>query len=400
MDQENQIKEADEIKAEKGRAKKNNKRGQGEGSIYKRNDGRWAAAVTLGYVNGKLKRKTLYGKTRKEVQDKLTAELRKVQQGLPVTNDRQTVNQFLQTWLSDVAKPSVRPKTYRNYSDMLKMHIQPALGKHTLSKLTPQHVQAFLNDKLKSDLSPKMVRHLHATLRGALNVALKWGLIARNVASLVSLPRLQTKEVRTLSQEEVRKFLDKIKGNRLEALFLLALSLGLRRGELLGLRWQDINFEARTLNVNFALQRVEGKLQFAEPKTDRSRRILPLTDTLVSALRAHRARQLEEKLIAGRKWKESGLVFTSTIGTPLEPRNAVRKFHSLLTDAGIGHYRFHDMRHACATMLIAQGASARTVMDILGHSQISLTMNTYGHIMMDTRREAVELIDSVFAGRK
>lgn len=195
--------------------------------------------------------------------------------------------------------------------------------------------------------------------------------------------------------------MDTINGERLEPLFILALSLGLRRGEILGLRWQeDIDFDSRTLRVSLALQRVEGKLQFSEPKTERSRRILPLTGNLISLLRAHRTRQLEEKLLAGPRWKETELVFTSTIGTPLEPRNVVRKFHLLLEKAKLGHYRFHDLRLSCATMLIAQGAPARTVMDILGHSQISLTMNTYGHIMLETRREAVELVDSILTRRK
>jgi integrase len=376
------------------------KRGQGEGTIYKRKDGRWAAAVTLGYQGGKFKRKTVYGKTRKEVQDKLTIELRKVQQGLPIVNERHTLAQFLKSWLESVAKPSVRPKTYRTYSDLVKLHLEPALGNQPLAKLSPQRIQTFLNDKSKSGLAPKTVRHIHSTLRAALNIALRWGLVARNVATLVSPPRLQAKEIKPMSQGEIKAFLNTIKGDRLECLFLIAFSLGLRRGELLGLRWQDIDLEARTLRVSLALQRVSGKLELSEPKTDRSRRALPLTDGLISALRTHRARQREERLLAGPKWKENGFVFSSSIGTPLEPRNLIRKFQAILKKANLGHYRFHDLRHSCATMLIAQGAPARTVMDILGHSQISLTMNTYGHIMLETRREAIELLDAVLTGGK
>jgi len=195
-------------------------------------------------------------------------------------------------------------------------------------------------------------------------------------------------------------FLKAIKGDRLEALFSVALSLGLRQGEALGLRLQDIDFEARTLRVNYAIQRIEGKLQMVEPKTEGSRRALPLTETILSALRSHRSRQLEERLSLGSHWQETGLVFTSTIGTPLDHRNVVRKFHALLEKAKLPRFRFHDLRHSCASLLIAQGVPARTVMEILGHSQISLTMNTYAHVMPAMKMEAIDLMESILTGGK
>jgi len=379
---------------------KRRKRGQGEGSIYKRKDGRWVGAVNLGYQNGSLKRKYYYGETRAEVSGKLTTALNDLQKGIPIVTERQTISEFLQSWLSDIAKPSIRPKTFKTYSYLVRIHIEPALGRRSLAKLSPQDVQRFLNDKLQSGLSPKTVRHIHATLRCALNVAEKWGLIPRNVATLVSTPRLQKKEVRTFTPEEARIFLEAIKGDRLEGLFSVALALGLRQGEALGLRWQDIDFDSRTLRVNVALQRIDKKFQLVEPKTERSRRVLPLPETVYSTLRAHRSRQLEEKLVAGPHWPETGLAFTTRLGTPLEPRNVVRKFHALLKKAGLPHYRFHDLRHACASLLLAQGVPARTVMDILGHSQISLTMNTYAHVMPAMKQDAVDLMESILTGRK
>jgi integrase len=379
---------------------KKGKRGQGEGSIYKRKDGLWVGAVNLGYQSGKLKRKVYYGKTREEVQIKLVAALSDVQKGIPIPTERQTLAKFLQSWLTEVVKPSVRPKTLKTYEYIVKLHLEPELGKKVLTKLTPQDVHQFLNGKLKTGLSARTIRHINDTLRCALNVAMKWGLVSRNVATLVGPPRIQREEIRSFTPDEARKFLKVIKGERLEALFSVALSLGLRQGEALGLRWQDIDFEARTLRVSYAIQRIEAKLQMVEPKTERSRRVLPIPETVLSALRTHRSRQLEERLLLGSHWQETGLVFTSTIGTPLDPRNVVRIFHALLEKAELLHFRFHDLRHACASLLLAQGVPARTVMEILGHSQISLTMNTYAHVMPVMKKDAMDLMESILAGGK
>jgi integrase len=376
------------------------KRGQNEGSIYKRKDGRWAAAVSLGYQNGKLKRKTLYGKTRKEVQDKLTVTLRNVQQGIPVADERQTVRQFLDRWLVDFVKPSVRPKTFSSYSEQIRLHINPELGHIQLAKLSPHHIQAFLNGRLKKGLSPRTVQYHRTVLRIALGQAMKWGLVVRNVAALVDPPRAERFDTKPICAEEARALLQSIQGDRLEALFTVALSLGLRRGEALGLRWEDIDFQTRTLRINAALQRIDHKLQLSEPKTKGSRRILDLPDSLINALRAHRTRQLEEKLLAGSKWQEMGLVFTTTLGTPIDPRNVKRRFDALLKKAGLPHYRIHDLRHFCASLLLAQGVPFKVVSDILGHSQISTTADLYTHVLPSLRREAIDLMESVLTGKK
>jgi integrase len=239
---------------------KKRKRGQREGSIYRRKDDRWAAAINLGYVNGKLIRKTFYGATREEVKEKLVEALSDQQKGIPIITERQTLAQFLDKWLADVAQPSVRPKTYRFYSDHISLHIKPALGKKRLEKLTPADVQHFLNHKLQSGLSPQTIRHIIATLRTALSLALKWQFVYRNVATLVSLPRIQKPEMKIFTPDQAKAFLDSIKGHRLEALFIMALTLGLRRGELLGLHWADVDLDAATLRVNYGLQRFDGKL--------------------------------------------------------------------------------------------------------------------------------------------
>lgn len=394
--------------AEKERKK--GKRGQGEGSIYKRKDGRWCAAVNLGYQNGKLKRKYYYGDTHEEVKSQLVRALSDQQKGLPIQTEHQTLTEFLEKWLADIVQSSVRPKTYLFYRDHIRLHLEPALGKKRLEKLTPADVQHFVNDKLQAGLSPQTIRHIISTLRSALNVVVKWQIVYRNVAALITLPRIQKQEMKVFTPEQTKVFLESIKGHRLEALFITALTLGLRRGELLGLHWSDVDLDAATLRVNHALQRFDGKLHLVEPKTEKSRRALPLPSMLVAALRAHRTRQLEERLALGSDWQETGFVFVSTIGTPLEPRNINRTFDALIEKANksleeeesdkLPKIRFHDLRHSCATMLLSQGVPQRTLMEILGHSQISLTMNTYSHVLPEMTRAAADLMDAVLGGKK
>ena len=373
------------------------KRGQNEGSIYKRRDGRWVATISLGYKAGKRCRKSFYGKTRRTVQEQLTAALRAHQQGLPAAPERQNVANFLERWLEDSVRPSVRPRTYASYSQLVRLHIAPVLGRHQLVKLGPQDVQHFLNDKLSDGLSPRTVRYLHAVLRCALGRAMKWGLVTRNVATLVDPPAHQRPYVKPLTPNQARAFLDAVKGDRLAALYSVALAVGLRQGEALGLRWEDIDFDAGRLTVRVALQRLDGRLQLVEPKTVRSRRTIALPQTAVSALRTHRAQQLQERLFAGSRWQGTGLVFTTTFGTPIDARNLTRQFHRILREADLPRIRFHDLRHTCASLLLAQGVHPRVVMEILGHSQISLTMDTYSHVIPALQREAAGQMDEILS---
>ncbi len=380
--------------------KKQRKRGQGEGSIYKRKDGRWAAAINLGYRDGKLHRKTFYGATREEVKGKLVAALNDQQKGLPVITEHQTLKQFLTQWLEDCVKPSVRYRTYECYAMHVNRYIVPALGKLTLTKLGPQHVQTLMNEQLSSGLSPRSVQLMRAVLRRALGQALKWGLVARNVATLVESPRVERPEVQFMLPDDARKFLRAIEGDRLEALFSTVLAMGLRQGEALGLRWEDVDFNSRVLRVRYSLQRIDGDLQLTELKTRNSRRELPLTDAIIARLRAHRSQQLQDKLLVGSRWQDCGLVFTSTVGTPLDARNVIRQYHAILETAKLPRYRFHDLRHSCASLLLAQGVPLKTISDILGHSQISVTADYYAHIAPEARREALNMMDALLTDHK
>jgi integrase len=238
------------------------------------------------------------------------------------------------------------------------------------------------------------VQYVRAVLRRALNQALKWGYISRNVAVLVEVPRVEKRSATLLNPEEGQRLLAAVAGHRLEALYHVALLMGLREGEVLGLRWIDVDFTAHTLRVEQTVQCLNGKLTLARPKTASSRRLLPLPNKIERALARHAERQAEER--QRDDWQAYGLVFPSERGTPMEPRNLVRHFKSVLERADLPDVRFHDLRHSCATMLIAQGVHARTVMEIMGHSQISVTMNTYGHIMPETQRAAADALDRLF----
>jgi integrase len=379
------------------------KRNAGEGSIFERSDGRWCAQLDLGWEGGKRRRKYVYGATAQEVRDQLLQARSDRAAGLPVVVGRQTVAQFLQDWLENSVKPSVRPLTHEQYRQHVKLYLAPLLGHHRLSKLAPQHVRAFLKRKLEDGLSPRTVQLSLVILRRSLGQAVKDGLTGRNVAKLVDGPRVRHFEGQTLSPEDARALLDAAKGERFEALYTAALAVGLRMGEALGLRWQDVNLDRRSLTVNRILERIGrghgSTLQLVEPKTSRSRRTVNLSEAAVRALRAHKVRQLEERLAAGLRWQDSGLVFPNSLGKPLDPHELHNGFKALLTKAGLPNIRFHDLRHSAASLMLAQGIPLRSIQDILGHSSIALTANLYAHVGEQLRREAADAMDAVLAGR-
>ncbi len=365
-------------------------RGNGEGSIYQRQDGKWVAAVSL----PRGRRKVIYGRTRAEVAEKLPSVLKARQDGLPMLTERQTTAQYLADWLES-ARPSVRPGTWETYESYVRVHIAPALGRVPLARLSPQHLQRFYADRLEAGLSPTSVGHLHAILHRALGEAARFGLVVRNVAGLVKRPRAAHKEMMALSPEQARAFLDAAHGERLEALYVLALSTGIRQGELLALRWQDIDLDGATLQVRATLRRTREGMTFGEPKTSKSRRQVQLTPTAVTALRAHRARQLEERMRCPY-WQDGELVFATEIGTPIECGNMMRRsFLPLLERAGLPRIRFHDLRHTAATLLLGQNVNVKVVSEMLGHSQISITLDLYSHVTPGMQRQAVEALEAV-----
>ena len=366
------------------------RRGNREGTVRKRKDGRWEARISVGG-----KQRSLYGKTRDAVTQKMRDAQRSAEQGIPLVDQRTRVDQFLTSWLQDSVRPSVRPSTYRSYEAHVRVHLNPALGHIPLVKLQPAHVQQLMNRQLEDGLSANTVLRIRATLRRALNQAMKWGVVSRNVATLVDPPKAPRYEIEAVSPERAKAILEAVRGHQHEALVTTALATGMRLGELLGLHWADVDLSAAQLRVRWALQRVEGKRILVEPKTDRARRVIPLADVAVDSLRQQQVRQRAFKSSASEDWAEHGLVFTTASGGPLSGENVSRSFHRILKSAGLPRMRFHDLRHACASLLLVQGASPRVVMEILGHSGISMTMNTYSHVLPSLQRDAADSINAL-----
>lgn len=372
------------------------RRGNGEGSIYQRRDGVWCASLRTPGGG----RKVVYGRTHNEVRRRLTQLVHSKDSGTLSDARGLTVGEFLDQWMAEVVHPSVRPWTYKGYEVHVRLHIKPVLGHLPLDALSARHVQSLLNQKLAEGLSPKTVRYIRGTFRTALRQATRWGLIGRNPIDAVDGPKVERYEIRPFNPDEAKQFLTSIRGDRLEALYSVALTMGLRQGEALGLRWRDIDLAMGYLYIKKQLQRIDGEFQFVEPKTPRSRRTLALPASIVTSLREHKDRQRHERQTAGECWQDSDLVFTTDRGRPIDGTVVSHHFHRVLDRAGLPQRRFHDLRHSCATLLLVQGVSPRVVMDVLGHSQIALTMNTYTHVLPELRRDAADRMDALIADRE
>jgi integrase len=306
----------------------------------------------------------------------------------------QTVGVFLESWLARV-ELRLRPSTFERYRELIRVHVIPELGQIRLEKLTADQVQRLCRGIHERGRAPRTVASVRSVLRAALNDAKRQRLIAHNPAQYVDLPRVVGQRIPAMTPADAETILAAVRGHRIAPLVELALSSGLRQGELLGLRWEDVELDNARLTVAGALQRVGGRLVLVEPKTRRSRRTLPLTAGAVAALRAQHQRQLEDRLRAGGRWHQRAddLVWTTPTGAALDGVELTRTFQRLLAAAGLPRMRFHDLRHGCASLLIAQGCDLRLVMEILGHSTITLTADTYAHVseaLLDTARTALD----------
>ncbi len=369
------------------------RRAAGEGSIFQRQDGRWVAKLTL--PDGKVK--TFYAKSQREAGERLVPARADAQRGLPLPSGRQTLGPFLAEWLEGI-RPSIAPSTYTRYRYDVR-RIDAVLGRVRLAELSPQRIQAFLNDLHARGLRPRPVRHCHAVLRAALTAAEHQGLIARNPAAgkRVRLPRAPRRTIESLSVEQARAILAAFTGHAFESLVLTALGTGLRAGELLGLRWQDVDLGRGTLAVRFQVQRVDGQVVFREPKSEDSRATIPLVPFVVDSLTRQRERVQQLKLLAGPRWREHQLVFPSQAGTPMDSSNVVHRFQAQLQRSGLPRMGMHDLRHGTATLLHGLGVDLRTIQAILRHSQISLTMNTYTNVGISIKHDALARIEEALA---
>jgi integrase len=364
------------------------KRGNGEGTIHRRKDGGWCAQYILFTAEGR-KRKTLYGKTRAEAGGKLAKALSDREGGLAFDAKNLSLGEYLNLWLEDSVRNTVRTTTFERYEQIARLHICPELGPLKLKAVTPAHIRGLYRNKLSSGLSPRTVQYIHVTLHKALKQAVLDGLIPQKTAEAVKPPQVRREEMRPLTPEQVKALLEAARGDRLEALYLLAVTTGLRQGELLGLKWEDVDLEEGKLQVRRTLATAKGGPALTAPKTIKSRRSVSLTRSSVDALKSHLKRQLEEIDRAGSLWQENGLIFASEEGQPLKRRNVTNcKFRSLCKRAGLATIRFHDLRHTCATLLPGRNVNPKIVSEMLGHASIAITLDTYSHVLPNMQNEA------------
>ena len=364
------------------------RRGHGEGSIYQRADNKlWVGSLNLGWRAGKRVRRP-YGKTRREVQDKLQAAQQSMQQGLEPTGGRLTVESFLLEWIEG-ARETVRPSTWRRYEQITRKHLIPHLGNHALQRLTPSHVEQLMRAMQSKGGAARSALHARAVLRSALSRAQRHGLVVRNVAALADPPKAPRREIQALTPDQVRLFLERAGDDPLDGLYVIAIATGMRQGELLGLQWSDIDLERQTVTVRRALQRVGGTLITVEPKTEQSRREIDLLPMALPFLAELRRRPIQSA---------QGYVFTGPTGQPLDGTAVTKRLQARLADLGLPRVTFHALRHTTATLALVAGVDARVVMELLGHSQISLTLNTYSHVIRAQKQDAAERMNALLTG--
>lgn len=393
------------------------RRGQGEGAVYRTADGRWRASVDLGSANGKRRRRYISGRTREEVARKLRQAQQTVDAGLPLVEGRSpSLREWLRAYLA-IADARLRPRTVDGYRSVIERRIIPEIGDVRLSRLQPHDLDRLYAAMRADNLAPATVLKAHRIMSRALKVAWQRNLVARNVAHLVDAPSLVRTEIQPFTPAEARQLIDSAHGLRGSARWSVALALGLRQGEALGLAWDAIDLDRGTLTVRQALQRLSwrhgcqdptvcgtslkpavrarccpqrsgGGLRLVEPKSSAGRRTIALPPQLVDALRSHHAEQAAERLRRGSGWIDSGLVFTTETGAATDPSDDHAAWKSLLRSAGLRDARLHDARHTAATLMLTMGVPARVAMQVLGHSQISLTLGTYSHVVPELAVDA------------
>ncbi|MEU1231459.1 tyrosine-type recombinase/integrase [Streptomyces sp. NPDC005828] len=370
----------------------------GAGTITQRKDGRYQAAVYVLQPDGTRARKFAYGKTWAECDAKRRTLLDKVDNGIPVPTRSMKLSEWLPYWLDNIVKPRRKKTTAAKYEVHVRLYLVPLIGSKRLESLSVADVRRFLV-QVEKKTSAATAKESHRVLRTALTAACREELVTRNVATLVEPPTVAARELSPWSLDETLDFLAAARKDPLYAAFVLAIALGFRRGEVVGLRWENVDLDKREIRVRTQRQRVAGEVYEDDPKGRRRKQTLPLPAICVAPLRWQRLKQAAARESAGEKWTETGYVFTTRTGQPIEPRNLYRSFTRVAKNADLRVVRLHDARHGTATLLTAAGIPPRVVMEILGHSQIAVTMNVYTHVVQDTQREAVSHMDRLLKRR-
>ena len=394
-------------------SKKQNKRGHGEGCITQRSDGSWAAVITIGKdANGKQMRRFLYGKSRKDVAEKLRKALNEINTGMYISADKSTLKDWLIFWMNEYVENKVKLSTKVSYDTFVNKHINPIIGNIPLSTLRGDMIQKFYNDKLrdgrldgKGGLNPKTIKNMHNMLHGALEQALMNGIISKNVCKTVTLPKVSKKEMRVLTPNEQQKLIDIARTERLGVGIVLTLFTGLRLGELLGLQWKDIDLDKGILSVRQTLNRLKNyddsndkktSIVIGDTKTLKSKRQIPLHEIMVDELKKFRTLQKQEKLRAGELYENTNFIIVNELGRNIEPRTYQDLFYKLIRKAGIDDANFHCLRHTFATRALECGVAAKTVSELLGHSNISTTLDLYSHVSHDLKKESIDKMADLF----
>ena len=384
------------------------KRGNGEGSIGKYKNG-WRSRIMIGYnEDGKPIRKEFFGKTRKEVQNKLDEYKNQLNNGIISADDKITLSEWYYTWLWDFRKKDLKPKSFQRYECIYRNYVDNTeLGKIKLVDLRALHLQKYYNKLMEVNNKPaSTIKSINTKLKTCLTEAEKQGYIQKNWCKLVTLPKdNNVKEINILTQEEQNRFIKAIENHPLEVLFLLDLGTGLRLGELLGLKWSDINFKEENLKVNRTIQRITeidksgnrtSKIIEQTPKTKNAIRTIPIPHDIFLKLKVHRKKQLEEKLLAGELYYDNDYVFCNELGYPMDDKNPGRNLKSILKKLDIEPIKFHALRHTYATRLFEANVNPKTVQVLMGHYDISMTMDIYTHVMENQKIEAVEELNKIF----
>lgn len=381
------------------------KRGAGEGSITQRKDGMWQGAVTVGRnKNGTQKRKYFYGKTRAEVSKKITTAIKDLQEGTFIDSSADTtVEQWLTHWLWTYKKNELKQTTFEQYETLFRIHLYPKIGTVKLTDLEPDKLQTVYNDMTQNGLSPKTIRTLNTVLHAGLKQAIWNGHINKNITEQVTIPRNEYKEMRVLSKDEQSKLMDVLKQDRMGPAIIFSLLTGVRRGELLSLKWSDIDLEKRLIYIRRTVNRVKNyegegnktKLVVGDTKTTKSRRIIPIINYLYDVLNEHKAVQDREKALAGEIYEDNDLVFATEIGRLIDPGNFNRTFTRMTKRAGIEHANPHSLRHTFATRSLETGISLKILQELMGHSSMAITSDVYAHVMLERKIEEMNKLNDI-----
>jgi integrase len=373
------------------------RRVNGDGSLTKRADGRWMGRFYAWTSAGTRKRITVYGKTRKETAARMHEAQERNERGIPVPDRAWKLAEWLDYWLANVVLPNRRPATYRLYEMTVRLYLKPGFGKSPLTRLSASRVQAYFNGQLAAGRSIRTVQVMRTVLSSALSRAMREELISRNLAQLVELPGWERQPITPWSAAEARAFLEAAQDDPLYPAFMLLLVYGLRLGEVLGLRWHDIDERDGEVRIRQQLQRVRGQLRLYPVKTAAGRRDLPLLPIAREMLTLRSAAQAADRMELGRAWEDTGLVFTTRTGRPVEPRNLLRSFRRICDHHDLRLIKVHHLRHTTATLLKNLGVPARDAQLILGHSRLAVTLEIYTHEDRQAQRDALGRISDALA---